>query len=265
MVEHPAVNRRVLGSNPSWGAKFYHTRNFLQASYSPMSSGYIQSEKELQQHLRDTIQALELSSRSLDGGFEGEANRLAAAIRVLVNDTGSSKSLLGQLGQKSIQFYETSIPRDPRTMITYNGLAAIELTPEGAKYVAVLDMLPPAFRPRWVSFDEWWNGVIFVDQKGSETSRKGLILAVANKDGRAHVDPVLDEKYADLSRRNSLAWRFSSPRGDVPLEGPEKAAVRQITHEILKSLNPKMPVMKPKVTGTLLIGASAVVDRTRGV
>jgi hypothetical protein len=182
-----------------------------------------------------------------------------------VHDTGSSKSLLGQLGQKSIQFYETSIPRDPKTIMTYSGLAASEGTPEGAKYVAFLDMLPSAPPPRWVSFDEWWNRVIFVDQKGSETSRKDLILTVANKDGGAHVDPILDEKYADLSRRNSLAWRFSSPRGDVPLEGPEKAAVRQITHEILKSLNPAMPVMKPKVTGTLLSGASLVVEEKQAV
>ncbi len=225
-----------------------------------MNSKYRQSKDELQQHLRDTVQALELSSHAFDEGFEGEAKRLAAAVRVLVYDTGSSKSLLGQLGQKSIQFYETSIPCDPRTIMTYSGLTAMEKTPEAAKYVAVLDMLPPDCPPRWVSFDEWWNRVIFVGRKGSETSRKDLILAVANKDGGAHVDPVLDEKYADLSRRNSLAWRFSSPRGDVPLEGPEKTAVRQITHEVLKSLNPTMPVMKPKVTGRLLLGASAVVE-----
>jgi hypothetical protein len=230
-----------------------------------MSSEYIQSKEELQQHLKDTIQALELSSRSFDGGFEGEANRLAAAIRVLVHDTGSSKSLLGQLGQKSIKFYETSIPRNPRNIMTYSGLTAIELTSEGAKYVAVLDMLPPESPPRWVSFDEWWNRVIFVDQKGSETSRKDLILAVANKDGGAHLDPVLHGKYADLSRRNSLAWQFSSPRGDIPLEGPEKAAVRQITHEILKSLSPTMPMAEPKVTGSLLIGASAVVEEKQAV
>ena len=224
-----------------------------------MSSEYRQSKDELQQHLRDTIQALELSSRAFDKGYEGEAKRLAAAIRVLVYDTGSSKSLLGQLGQKTIQFYETSIPRHPKTILTYSGLTAMDQTPEEARYVAVLDMLPSGCPPRWVSFDDWWNRVIFVDQKGSETSRKDLILAVANKDGGTHVDPVLDEKYADLSRRNSLAWRFSSPRGDVPLEGPEKAAIRQITHEVLKSLNPAMPSVKPKVKGALFIGAYAVV------
>jgi len=96
--------------------------------------------------------------------------------------------------------------------------------------------------------------VTFVDKDGSETSRRDLILAVANTDGGTHVDPVLDDKYANLSRRNSLAWRSSGPRGDAPLEGPEKAAVRQIAHEVLKSLNPTMPSMKPKVKGVIFPG-----------
>jgi hypothetical protein len=230
-----------------------------------MSGEYTQSKEDLQQHLKDTIKALELSSQSFDVGFEGEANRLAAAIRVLVHDTTSSKSLLGQLGQKSMQFYETAIPRDPGNMMTYSGLTAIALTPEGAKYIAVLDMLPPDLSPRWVSFDEWWNRVIFVDQKRSEISRKDLVLAIANKDGGAHVDPILDEKYADLSRRNSLAWRTSGPRGDAPLEGPEKAAVRQIAHEILKSLNPTMPTIEPKVEGSLVMGVSALGEEKQAM
>ena len=224
-----------------------------------MSSEYRQSKDELHQHLKDTIQAMELSSRAFDEGYEGEAKRLAAAIRVLVHDTGSSKSLLGQLDKKTIHLYDTSVPRDPKTIITYSGITAMVLTPTQAAHIAPLDNLPPDCPPRWANFDEWWNRVIFVDQHGNETSRKDLILAVANKDGGTHVDGVLDEKYANLSRRNSLAWRFSSPRGDVPLEGPEKAAVRQITHEVLKSLNPAMPMMKPKAKGTFLMGASAVV------
>ncbi len=221
-----------------------------------MSSKYRQSKEELQQHLRDTVQALELSAHAFDDeGFEGEGKRLAAAIRVLVHDTKSSKSLLGQLGQKTIHFYDASMPRHPKIITTYNGLAAMSLTPQGATYVALLDDLPPDNPPRWINFDEWWNMVTFIDKNGSETSRRDLILAVANKDGGAHVDPVLDDKYANLSRGNSLAWRFSGPRGDAPLEGPEKAAVRQIAHEVLKSLNPAMPSMKPKVKGVIFPGA----------
>lgn len=225
-----------------------------------MASEYRQSKEELQEHLRDTLQAVELSARAFDEGYDGEAKRLAAAIRVLMHDTRNSKSLLGQLGLKTIPFYDTSIPRHPKTIMTYNGITAIGLTSQGATYVAPLDELPADSPPRQVSFEQWWNGVIFVDQGGRETTRGDLILAVANKDGGAHVDPVLDEKYANLSRRNALAWRFSGPRGDVPLEGPERAAVRQIAHEVLKSLNPAMPSMKPKVQGGLFMGAYAVVE-----
>ncbi len=224
-----------------------------------MNGEYIQSKDELQQHLKDTVEALELSSNSYDEGHEGEAKRLAAAIRVLVHDTDSSKSLLGQLGQKAINFYDTSIPCPPKEILTYSGIIGMNITRQGVKYLAPLDFLPPESPPRWISFEEWWDAIIFIDQKGNKTSRKDLILAVANKDGGAHVDPVLNEKYADLSRRNSLAWRFSSARGDMPLEGPEKAAIRQITHEVLKSLNPAMPAIKPKISGAFLIGPSATI------
>ena len=40
-----------------------------------MSSDYKQSKAELQQHLQDTIQALELSSHAFDNGYEGETKR----------------------------------------------------------------------------------------------------------------------------------------------------------------------------------------------
>ena len=225
-----------------------------------MSNDYKQSEDELKQHLKDTVEALQLSSHAFDNGFEGEAKRCAAAIRVLVHGTSYSTSLLHQLGLKQASFYDTSVPYNPKTVITYSGLTAINITPEGSAHIAPLDGLPPGHTPRWVTFDEWWDGLIFVDQGGMRTSRKDLILAVANKDGGAHVDPILDKKYANLSRLNSLGWRFSSPKGDAPLEGPEKAAVRQITHELLKSLNPEMPEIKPEVKGAMFMGATAVVE-----
>ena len=225
-----------------------------------MSSEYRQSKEELQQHLADTLQALELSARAFDEGYEGEAKRLAAAIRVLVHDNPNSRSLLGQLERKS-QFYDTSIPRHPENTMTYNGITAMNLAGQEVTYVALLDELPSDSPPQYVSFDQWWNRVIFVDEAGRETTRRDLILAVANKDGGAHVDPVLDEKYASLSRRNSLAWRFSGPSGDAPLKGPEKPAVRQIAHEVLRSFNPGMPSMKPKFEGVLVMGVCAMAEK----
>ncbi len=167
---------------------------------------------------------------------------------------------MGQLEQKTISFYDTCAPRPNHAYLTYSGLTAMNTTPQGAKHIALLDNLPPDHPLCWVGFDEWWNRVIFVDQGKSETSRKELILAVANKDGGAHVDPVLDEKYANLSRRNSLGWQFSNAKGDMPFEGPEKAAIRQITHEVLKSLDPAMPIIKPELKGAVFLGPTITVE-----
>lgn len=225
-----------------------------------MNSKYKQSKEELQQHFEDTVQALTLSAYAFDKGFTGEAKRLAAAIRVLAHDTDNSKSLLGQLGRKNIQFYDTCIPRDPKTVITYTGNIAINQTSSGAKYIAPLDYLPPDCPPKYVSFEDWWNGDIFVDKEGNNTTRRDLILALANKDGGAHVDPELDAKYANLSRLNSLGWCYSSSKGDAPLKEPERAALRQIAHEVLKSLDPQIPPMKPDFKGAIFMNPTAVVS-----
>ena len=203
---------------------------------------------------------MELSARAFDDGFEGEAKRLAAAIRLLVHDTQRSNSLLGQLGRKGIAFYDTCIPQHPHSILTHDGINAMHMTTQMAKYVAPLDQHVPDSPPRRATFERWWNGVIFVDTDKQKTTRRDLILAVANKDGGTHVDPVLDGKYADLSRRNSLGWKFSGPKGELPMEGPELAALRQISHEVLRSLNPTMPRTEPKITeGILTRGGVAIV------
>ena len=63
------------------------------------------------------------------------------------------------------------------------------------------------------------------------------MLALANKDGGAHVDPRLDVIYADLSRNNSLAWEAYAADGSSrpPEDGPELAIMRQIAHELIKT------------------------------
>jgi hypothetical protein len=238
-----------------------------------MSGEYKQSREDLELHLKETVEALQLSSAAFDEGFEGEAKRLAISIRVLVHDTDSSKSLLSQLQLKDKQFYNTALPRTSNNGAPYHGLVAIELlskqnitkATEVANYKAWLDNIPSGTSTHWVNFKEWWNQVIFVDNNGNETTRKDIVCTIANKDGGAHVDPVLNEKYANLTRRNSLAWTVSSAQGNLPLGGPENAAVRQIAHEILRSLNPEMPTIKPKTKGVLFGGIEIVKSKKEPV
>ena len=206
---------------------------------------YTQTKDELIEHLRAQIQFMKLSSKSFDDGFEDEAKRLAVVIRVLVHDTRNSTSLLILLDKKGIGFYDSAVPNDPRNLLTYNGLTMMRMsTSEGASYVAPLDNGPPSrSRTRKISFKVWWDGVFVIkDKYGKTFTRKDLILSVANTDGGAHVDPKLDETYSNLTRFNSIGWKFFS-RGveDDFRNSPVLPSVRQIAHEVLKTLKDEFP------------------------
>jgi hypothetical protein len=206
-----------------------------------------QSEEELKAHLEDQISFLRASADAYDSGFEGEAKRIAVAIRVLMHDTRQSTSLLSQLGLKSGHFLDTSLPISPDNMTPHSGLIVTAMGSGGAKYCAPLD--DGIDQPTLRDFDQWWNTPVFVDSQKRDVSRKELVLAVANQDGGAHVDPALDRKYADLSRGNSLGWNFTDGSREEAMGGPEKAALRQICHEVLKTLLPgyeKQPVYPPE-------------------
>ena len=221
-----------------------------------------QSEEELKAHLEEQISFLIASANSYDSGFEGEAKRIAVAIRVLMHDTRLSTSLLGQLGLKSGLFLDTSFPDIAGNLTSHSGLIVTAIDQKGAKYCAFLD--EGIDKPTPVDFDTWWNAPVFADSQRRKMSRKELVLAVANQDGGAHVDPSLDRIYADLSRRNSLGWRFSDGARDEPMGGPEKAALRQICHEVLKTLLPdysKKPAYPPHAilaAGMAMVAGSTV-------
>lgn len=199
------------------------------------SSKVPQSVSDLEQHLSDHIGFLKLSSDAFDQGLDGEAKRLAASIRVLCHDTASSHSLLGQVGLLDRKFISTAIPHDPRNRATHNGLAMVAAKGRDTLYIPMLDGTP--YRRR-IPFQDWWAETVFVDDRRATLSRRDLILAVANQDGGAHVDPSLSETYARLSRHNSLGWVIQAGSTSTPIPKPERAAVRQIAHEVLCTLVP---------------------------
>jgi hypothetical protein len=67
------------------------------------------------------------------------------------------------------------------------------------------------------------------------------VLAMANTDGGAHVDPSVDRTYARLSRQNSIGWMFHGPSGPTPIQGVEFASVRQIAWEVDETLKLRRP------------------------
>jgi hypothetical protein len=200
---------------------------------------YTQTRDELLGHLKAQIAFMQKSASSYDNGFEDEAKRLAGVIRVLVHDTSQSTSLLSLLDKKNIKFYNSASSFNPRNIAPYISLTMMKLSPEGAFHVAPLDGGPPVrSRTDKISFRLWWEGMFVIKDKNSETfTRKGLVLSTANMDGGAHVDPHLDKAYANLSRFNSLGWQvFRNNVEDNFKNSPVSASLRQIAHEVIKTL-----------------------------
>jgi hypothetical protein len=201
------------------------------------------SSDELKDHLKEQISFLLKSAQSFDEGFISEAKRMAVAIRILLHDTKKSISLLSQLGKKNMHFYDTATDYDPDNLLPTLGLLMISVG-SGGEYVAPLDGgSPPRYKRGKVPFNQWWGRIVIADGKGNKFNRRDIVLAVTNKDGGAHVDPRLDSAYAQLSKFNSLAWKSIAPDGTSKdfTPSPELPSIRQITHEVLKSLKEEFP------------------------
>lgn len=216
------------------------------------------SEEDLLEHLDEQIDFLKASSTSFDAGFDGEIKRLAISVRVLVHDTGSSTSLLALLNKKGIQFLDTSLPFDEQNVMTHSSLIQISMGQKGNRVLPFLDDGP---FDRQIDFEPWWNGIVFVDKDRNEFSRKDIVLALANKEGGAHIDNKLDAKYVDLRKNNSLNLHFGTVDGkQVPADDQVPSTMRQIAHELIKTLQKDYICHRDtsKDDGVLVMGMSLV-------
>lgn len=191
---------------------------------------------EMETHLSEQIEFLKSSANAFDAGAEIEAKRLAVHIRTLLHDTKRSQSLFDHLGMKGVKFFDSAFEFDAENPLSHSGLTLTHQSAAGWKHIAPLDdTLGP---PSQQDFDTWWNSPVFVDSSRRAISRKMLVLNAANKDGGAHVDAELEETYDDLSRNNSLGQLSFDGQAWKALPGPERAAIRQIAHELLKTIDP---------------------------
>lgn len=204
-----------------------------------------QSEKELLGKLREQITLLRSSADAYDRGVEVEALDLAVRLRVLLHNTSCSRSLLGQLGRNQIDFYDSATMHRFENAVGLWGLTLIRMsTQEGVRHVAPLDSDWGSWRDRKVAFGEWWHTQIVVADERGRYTRRDLILNVANADGGAHVDPRLREDYAHLSRHSTLGLRVLRNGVECDFENrPVLASIRQIAHEVLKTLRDEFPDM----------------------
>lgn len=201
-----------------------------------------QSQSDLEKHLADQLELLKQLCNIYDNGSTVSAKAMATTIRVLLHDTRNSKSLLSQLNKKDTLFYDTAeVITEPQPGTqragSFSALLGIGVGATGG-YIPYFDKMPGHVARR-VSFDDFWNEIIFIDHNNNTFTRKEVVLYVANQDGGSHVDPDLEEKYVQLSRQNSLGWLTSTSEQVewTELSGAELVSIRQIAHELLRTFS----------------------------
>lgn len=180
---------------------------------------------------------------SFDAGNPVIGYPLSTTIRVLVHDTPNSHALLGQTGDlSSMAFLDTSLPINPRNLLSHGGLVVMQMTAgHGASWVPrfVVPGPPvPGAEARLVPFGTWWKENIMKDHNGALWSRDRMVLAIANKEGGAHVDPTQPVDVRSIEEENSMGWSYHDPLvGDQPMSnGPLMPSIRQIAHELEDSV-----------------------------
>ncbi|MDR3425642.1 MAG: SEC-C domain-containing protein [Alphaproteobacteria bacterium] len=207
-----------------------------------------QSESALRQNLETQKGFLKRTADAFDAGHEDEALRLATTLRVLLHDTNNSHSIIKQLDMKGGKFIDTADAFNPSNMAPHGGLVYMALDASRARYIALLDN---ASKITLKDFESWWNDPVFVDKNGQKLTRQNLVLIAANQAGGAHVDPAIDSRYAKLD--TSLGHHAFIDNVKQELGNPSRAAIRQIAHEVLKTLDPTYS-KKPNHGPALIMG-----------
>lgn len=198
---------------------------------------YRMTEQDFKDGLRDSVSSLRAFADLYDRGESWAFRPMANVHRMLFHSKGRTTSLLKQLNSEQIWMFDSAPDFDPQNLIAHNGLSITRISADGSNE---MDFVPrfvaSSFPGKWVDLNRWWSKVVYSDYAGAMLGRKDFVLNVCEQDLGTHADRVLDnEAYARLSRK----WFGSDdePHPSFPLLGCEKAYLRQITYEVLLSLD----------------------------
>ena len=178
---------------------------------------------------------------------------LALHVRVICHDGAQGSSLLKSLQlAKRLLFLDSAGPFDPASVVTGTTLCQLSLG-GGRAYVAPSTT---GHRSSWSasSFRDWWQQAVLaptvtLDSATSvrRSSRRDLTLWLANQDGGAHVDSSVDKDYDELRRATPLTLVTRRPPAQLstPIPLALGTAMRQIAHELLRTLEPITAVEPP--------------------
>ena len=185
------------------------------------------STERLKEYLRQQLGFLARSSDSYDHGYQDEGIRIATSIRVMLHDTKNSTSLLSQLQGKNVKLLSICMDIGSKPgLIYFNGMGQLNDAGHGPK-------LGSGPTKHFLELENWWEQIVFVFD-GNKMSRRDIVLAAANKDGGAHVDPQLTPAYRELTA-GGLGVLVQIDSTERPITDGHLIALRQMGFEMLNS------------------------------
>lgn len=149
-------------------------------------------DAKLLEHFKKQIKFLKNSCKLYDDGDLDEAIRIATILRVLMYDTGSSTSLLKQMGIKdSYKILTQSSSLNISGEIYHLNMGLIKdgvLQPNFGKGVI----------QKIIVVDDWLKQNVAVMDENTKITKLDLIKAAAHKDGGAHVDMNEPDNYKKI-------------------------------------------------------------------
>ncbi len=206
-----------------------------------MENNKTKTRQELESYLKSLLQFMLKSGQAYDMGFEGEAQRLAVAMKAILYDQDGGGSLLDRLGL-DLYFYDNCPDYDEKLALPMSGLALYAPSNKDRNKYAPRLGRNPGVTMKKAKFGDWWSKPVIVDDgKGIRLTRKDVINAVSNTDAQG-ARPVLNEDFNKLIKENPIGWvNEKAGLKKEPLLGMEFASARHIAFEVLVSFEEQLP------------------------
>ncbi|WP_143435397.1 SEC-C domain-containing protein [Henriciella aquimarina] len=203
------------------------------------------------------LRLLRKSCHEFDSGDSDETRNISRALRVIcADDNGHNNPCLLSLAQRdNVDFIDTSFQYNPYNIAPEFGLIVAVLGPQTAGPKAFLDTYEQA---RNVSFSNWLNATIIDDKEGTTFSRLRLLKAMANMGGGTHFPRDLRPFFTRL-REYKFTAQMTFTDKEIPLLGAADQSMRQIAHEVLKSLDPSYQRSIWVESGAMMAGKTQTI------
>jgi hypothetical protein len=187
------------------------------------------------EQLQIQLRLIESACRNYDAGLHEAALHIAVALRVLIHETSNSHSLFGQLALRNSVKLLSTIPKfESEIKTTDNPITETFMFGVGIGPFGFAPHLGNSPYKHYLLVEEWWNEI--VHEFRQIFSRGDIILAAANQDGGAHIDPNPNQKTILLRDSiGTLTTTTSLGTQKRELTNPHFSLIRQFGFEILNS------------------------------